>query len=55
LARLDSEGTEGTGWRVGGGMVIGWYARGLLRYEPQLIEEWDQFVAAKPFWSRPAD
>jgi len=44
---------DGT-WRVGGGMVIGWHARGVERIEPQLIGDWENFRKAKPFWSKPA-
>ena len=56
ISRLGDEAggaTDGT-WRVGGGMVIGWHARGVDRIEPQLIEDWENFRKAKPFWSKPA-
>ncbi|WP_035691473.1 CYTH and CHAD domain-containing protein [Azospirillum halopraeferens] len=35
------------------GIVIGWHARGIAELEPHLLEAWDGFAAAKPFWSRP--
>jgi CHAD domain-containing protein len=36
--------------RVGGGLVVGWHARGLLDGEADLVRSWDEFAAAKPFW-----
>jgi len=36
------------------GIVIGWHSRGLLALEPQLLRDWEAFLAARPFWSRPA-
>ncbi|EWY38466.1 hypothetical protein N825_13340 [Skermanella stibiiresistens SB22] len=38
-------------WRIGGGMVIGWHARGVTQIEPQLVQDWENFADATPFWS----
>lgn len=35
---------------MGGGEVIGWYARKLEDEEPAAIEAWQTFVAQEPFW-----
>jgi inorganic triphosphatase YgiF len=39
--------------RVGGGLVIGWHARGLVDEEDALVRGWQDFAAAKPFWRHP--
>ena len=36
------------------GLVVGWHARGLAESEPQLVTAWENFAAAKPFWSKPS-
>jgi triphosphatase len=38
--------------RVGGGLVVGWHARGLLDDEPALRSAWEAFAGTKPFWSQ---
>jgi triphosphatase len=37
-------------WSSAAGKLIGWHARGLRESEPELIEEWESFTKAKPFW-----
>jgi inorganic triphosphatase YgiF len=34
------------------GVVIGWHGRELAACEQRLIDEWDDFRSAKPFWGR---
>jgi CHAD domain-containing protein len=38
---------------LGGGQVLGWYARHALELEPRAVEAWDEFRAAEPFWPEP--
>lgn len=53
MGRLAAEQAGGPElWRIGGGMVIGWHARGVAQIEPRLIQDWENFAAAKPFWSK---
>lgn len=37
-----------------GGVVIGWHGRDLAALEPDLVEEWREFRAAKTFWEKPS-
>jgi triphosphatase len=39
-------------WRIGGGIVIGWHARGVTQLEPRLVSDWEKFSKALPFWSK---
>jgi inorganic triphosphatase YgiF len=36
--------------RLGGGLVVGWHARGLRDEEGELLRGWEGFSRAKPFW-----
>ncbi|UEM20041.1 CHAD domain-containing protein [Skermanella mucosa] len=56
MGRLANEQTGGSGlWRIGGGMVIGWHARGVAQIEPRLVQDWENFASARPFWSKPSN
>ncbi|GEO36128.1 inorganic triphosphatase [Skermanella aerolata] len=56
MGRLAGESAEGEGlWRIGGGMVIGWHARGVTQLEPCLVRDWHKFAKATPFWSKPSN
>ena len=37
-------------WRVGCGVVLGWHTQAAGILEPRLLEHWDRFAEAKPFW-----
>ena len=37
-------------WRIGSGMVMGWHTQAAGILEPHLLEHWDRFAEAKPFW-----
>jgi triphosphatase len=52
MDRLASEPGDDTRWRIGGGIVIGWHARGVTQLEPRLVSDWDKFSRASPFWSK---
>ena len=41
--------TEPGPWRIGGGIVIGWHARGVTQLEPQLVRDWEKFAKAIAF------
>ncbi|MDR3514728.1 MAG: CHAD domain-containing protein [Azospirillaceae bacterium] len=56
IAKLDRTGADAStaaSWWVGGGIVIGWHARGGATLGPEVNGHWDEFVAAKPFWTEP--
>jgi inorganic triphosphatase YgiF len=55
LAGEQAESQDAGLWRIGGGMVIGWHARGLNQLEPRLVRDWEKFAKASPFWSKPSD
>jgi len=38
-------------WRVGGGLVVGWHARGVADGEGRLGRDWDAFAEAAPYWT----
>jgi CHAD domain-containing protein len=49
--RLKKENPQDGGdWRIGCGMVIGWHTQATGILEPHLIEHWQRFTEAKPFW-----
>ncbi len=52
MDKLAGEATEDGPWRIGGGIVIGWHARGVTQLEPQLVRDWENFAKASPFWSK---
>ena len=37
-----------------GGLVQGWYAHAFHDTEPQLLRNWQNFEATKPFWEQKA-
>ncbi|WP_207480081.1 CYTH and CHAD domain-containing protein [Arenibaculum pallidiluteum] len=53
LAQDVPDGQAAELW-VGGGLVQGWHAHGLIDLEPELVADWEHFSKAKPFWDRPA-
>ena len=55
MDRLAGEPTVDGPWHIGGGIVIGWHARGVTQLEPQLIRDWEKFSKASPFWSKPSN
>jgi len=55
MDKLAAEATETGPWRIGGGIVIGWHARGVAQLEPQLVSDWEKFAKATPFWSKHSD
>jgi inorganic triphosphatase YgiF len=55
MDKLEGESAETGPWRIGGGIVIGWHARGVTQLEPQLVSDWEKFAKASPFWSKHSD
>ena len=35
------------------GKVIGWYAHGVVQFEPEMRQTWKSFAKTKPFWQVP--
>ncbi|GAB4363217.1 MAG: CYTH and CHAD domain-containing protein [Kiloniellaceae bacterium] len=55
LADLTEASPPGTGARQlerAAGKVIGWYARALLDFEPQMRHTWKSFAATQPYWNK---
>jgi triphosphatase len=49
--RLKKQNPQVNGdWRIGSGLVMGWHTQAAGILEPHLIEHWQRFAAAKPFW-----
>ena len=49
--RLRKENPKAGGdWRIGCGMVMGWHTQAAGILEPHLVQHWDRFAEAKPFW-----
>ena len=47
----DADGsTDGNGIGWGGGLVLGWHARGVAEIEPATVRAWQEFAELKPFW-----
>jgi triphosphatase len=47
----DADGSAyacGIGW--GGGLVLGWHARGVAEIEPATVRAWQEFAELEPFW-----
>jgi inorganic triphosphatase YgiF len=40
----------GNGIRRGGGLVLGWHARGVADLEPAVMRAWEEFAEREPFW-----
>jgi len=55
MDRLAGEPAEDGPWCIGGGIVIGWHARGVTQLEPLLVRDWEKFSKASPFWSKPSN
>jgi inorganic triphosphatase YgiF len=43
-------GGDGDGVRWGGGLVLGWHARGVADLEPATVRAWQEFAELEPFW-----
>ncbi len=55
LADLTEKSPPGSGARQlerAAGKVIGWYARALLDFEPDMRRTWKSFAATEPFWNK---
>jgi inorganic triphosphatase YgiF len=55
LADLTEKSPPGSGARQlerAAGKVIGWYARALLDFEPDMRRTWKSFAATGPFWNK---
>jgi inorganic triphosphatase YgiF len=55
LADLTEGAPPGSGARKlerAAGKVIGWYARALLDFEPEMRQTWKAFAATDPFWNK---
>ena len=37
------------------GKVIGWYAHGVVQFEPEMRKTWKSFAKTEPFWQAPKD
>ena len=49
--RLRKENPKAGGdWRIGCGMVMGWHTQAAGILERHLVQHWDRFAEAKPFW-----
>jgi triphosphatase len=38
-------------WRIGGGLVVGWHARGVADGEARIVRDWAAFADARPYWT----
>jgi hypothetical protein len=43
-------GAEAADLRAGGGLVLGWHARGVADLEPATVRAWKAFAHDEPFW-----
>jgi triphosphatase len=41
---------DGRDIRWGGGLVLGWHARGVAEIEPATVRAWQEFAEHEPFW-----
>jgi triphosphatase len=41
---------DGGDIRWGGGLVLGWHARGVAEIEPATVRAWQEFAELEPFW-----
>ena len=49
--RLKKENPKVNGdWRIGCGIVMGWHTQAAGILEPHLVEHWQGFAEAKPYW-----
>jgi CHAD domain-containing protein len=49
--RLKKENPKVNGdWRIGCGIVMGWHTQAAGILEPDLVEHWQGFAEAKPYW-----
>lgn len=46
----DTRNGDGSDIRWGGGLVLGWHARGVAEIEPATVRAWEEFAALEPFW-----
>ena len=50
--RLKKENPKVNGdWRIGCGIVMGWHTQAAGILEPHLVEHWQGFAEAKPYWA----
>jgi triphosphatase len=42
--------TDGDSVQWGGGLVLGWHARGVAEIEPATVRAWQEFAKLEPFW-----
>jgi triphosphatase len=50
LVGEDDRSAHGAGLRWGGGLVLGWHARGVAEIEPATVRAWQEFAELEPFW-----
>ena len=43
-------GADAADLRAGGGLVLGWHARGVADLEPMTVRAWKAFARKEPFW-----
>lgn len=51
LEALAAETGAPPSWRIAGGLVVGWHARGVAEGEERIVADWTAFRDAEPYWT----